>query len=288
MMIGNRERWISELSRHLDDFSRWFNLAATNESLDVRVDPASVIRWISTHSDRDLNGIYRAFTAFQVDEHAIRDAVDIISRSVRNQSRSGIASVCQRNQQGTAMMTLFAIPIHYLANGCRYAPYFLTGHLNLDRDQTQASFYQFMLLYGNIEVVTTERTIASERGKTSSVWDNAAGVVEKLSSSDPTISPNASLAEHVVAKHLLDGTCNHVELYRRRVQGFGYEVMLIVDATRSAEKPPLKSKAKLPRVLTKVFDGIHPDFLSETDPSFMVGIVDSPFDVGAFDALQAW
>ncbi|MCZ7862642.1 hypothetical protein O9X98_14800 [Agrobacterium salinitolerans] len=289
---------IAEVQSHVIDFSSWFNDAALKAGLGIILDPEDVIANLKTSFLADLNSLARSIKEHGVHKEQVQTAVQAIAQTLQNPGQSGIVlGALQSGKTGTAFMTLFAAPIHYLKSKISYVPLFMTTNQNSHLSQTQRGMRAFFKLYGNITITSngesrslldyyaesgTDLATAGDETSTS-LNEYTNKIVESI---DPTRDPVDLLVKEMTVKRVPRDISGKVRSYCNRAREAGHAVMLIVDEPQyGASGQTMRKGEPVPCLLTRTFQEIDPEFFSPDSPNFMVGLSATPFDTAILSRL---
>lgn len=289
---------IAEVQSHVIDFSNWFNDAAIKAGLGISLNPEDVIANLKTSFPADLNSLARSIKEHGVHKEQVQTAVQAIAQTLQNPGQSGIVlGALQSGKTGTAFMTLFAAPIHYLKSKISYVPLFMTTNQNSHLSQTQRGMRAFFKLYGNITITSngesrslldyyaesgTDLAAAGDEA-TTSLNEYTNKIVESI---DPTRDPVDLLVKEMTVKRVPRDISGRVRSYCNRAREAGHAVMLIVDEPQyGASGQTMRKGEPVPCLLTRTFQEIDPEFFSPDSPNFMVGLSATPFDTAILSRL---
>jgi hypothetical protein len=294
----SREDQIAEVQNHVVDFSSWFNEAALMAGLGISLNPEDVLANIKTSFHADLHSLVRSIKEHGVHKEQVQTAVAAISQTLENPGQSGIVlGALQSGKTGTAFMTLFAAPIHYLKSKMTYVPLFMTTNQNSHLSQTQKGMRAFFKLYGNITITSngesrslldyyaesgTDLAAAGDENSTS-LNEYTNKIVESI---DPTKDPVDVLVKEMTVKRVPRDISGRVRSFCNRARASGHAVMLIVDEPQyGASGQTVRKGEAVPCLLTRLFQEIDPEFFSSDSPNFMVGLSATPFDTAILSRL---
>lgn len=289
---------VKELQEHIAQFSQWFNEAATNAGMGITLDPANVLKNLETAGGLRLRQLYGAVSEHRVHKEQVQTAVAAISETMRNPGSSGIVlGALQSGKTGTAFMTLFAAPVHYLKSKVSFVPLFMTTNQNSHLMQTQKAMRSFFDLYGDISIVSNgvthslldyyaqSGTELAEADDESSITlhDYTARMVDEIYPGTDIID---SIIQGMTVKRVPGEISRKVRQHCRRAKELGHGVMLIVDEPQFGASNQIKRDGtEVQCLLSRAFAEIDEDFFSPDTPNFMVGLSATPFDTASLDNL---
>ncbi|MCV9964816.1 hypothetical protein OIU34_23265 [Pararhizobium sp. BT-229] len=290
---------VAELRNHVLQFSDWFNEAAAKQRLGITLDPTAVVRHIENTLPDHVTKLYGQMTEHMVHKEQVQTAIDAIARTIAEPGKSGIVlGALQSGKTGTAFMTLFAAPVHYLKSRVTFVPLFMTTNQNSHLMQTQKAMRGFFDLYGGINIVSD--------GKTHSLIDyyqqSGADLVETQEGETeitlrgyhtrlgeemyPGSDPVEALVKGMTVKRVPGGISKKVRSYCERARDRGHGVMLIVDEPQYGASNQIKKNGdEVECLLSRLFAEVDEDFFSPDTPNFMIGLSATPFDTAYLSNL---
>ena len=294
-MRKNLDSLVLELQGHITEFTRWFNEASEQQGLGISLDASHVIEDIRTMRGYRLNQLVRAMRENGVHKEQVRTSVAAIGQTVERPGESGIIlGALQSGKTGTAFMTLFAAPIHYLKSKVSFVPLFMTTNQKSHLMQTQKSMRDFFALYGDITIQSNGESrslidyyaqsghdmVESEDAESITLHDYHEKLADEL---DYDIE---SLVAGMTVKRVPGEIAGKVRSIAKRAREKGHGVMLIVDEPQyGAAGRNRNDGEEVPCLLTRLFDEIDEDFFSPDTPNFVIGLSATPFDTSILDRL---
>jgi hypothetical protein len=298
MHIRNRTELVAELQNHVVQFSHWFNEAAVKSGMGITLDPANVVENLKTAGNLRLRELLGALTEYKVHKEQVQTAVGVIAETIANPGSSGIVlGALQSGKTGTAFMTLFAAPVHYLKSKVSYVPLFMTTNQNSHLMQTQKAMRGFFNLYGEISIVSNGLShslidyyaqsgtdLAAADDETDiTLHDYAARIVDDIYPGSDIVG---SLVQGMTVKRVPGEISKKVRLHCQRARELGHGVMLIVDEPQfGASNQIRRDGTEIQCLLSRAFAEIDEDFFSPATPNFMVGLSATPFDTASLSNL---
>lgn len=298
MSDAHRQELISALQGHVGQFTTWFNEAAARERLGVTIDPNEVIEDIGTARYRHLKVLAATWKQSGVHKEQVETAVQAIARTISNPGSSGIVlGALQSGKTGTAFMTLFAAPVHFLKTKVTYVPLFMTTNQNSHLAQTQSAMRGFFDLYGDLKIVSDGKVhslidyyaqsgsdlVPSDDENEITLNDYTDRVTEEMYPGENRIE---KIVQDMTVKRVPGEISKKVRSYCQRAREFGHGVMMIVDEPQyGASNQTVRNGQERPTLLSRAFREIDEDFFSPDTPHFMVGLSATPFDTASLDNL---
>lgn len=298
MHFKNHAALAIELQKHITMFAEWFNDAAALSGMGITLDPAKAVRQIEAAGNMRLRQLLGALSEHRVHKEQVQTAVGVIAETIANPGASGIVlGALQSGKTGTAFMTLFAAPVHYLKSKVSYVPLFMTTNQNSHLMQTQKAMRSFFDLYGEINIVSngvahslidyyaqSGSDLSEAEDETSiTLHDYTARMVDEIY---PGTDPIDSIIQGMTVKRVPGEISRKVRQHCQRARELGHGVMLIVDEPQfGASNQIRRDGTEVQCLLSRAFAEIDEDFFSPLTPNFMVGLSATPFDTASLDNL---
>jgi hypothetical protein len=287
-----------EIRKHILDFTKWFNEEAESAGLGITLDPTRVLTDLKGALGERIWELYGNLTEFRVHREQVQTAVAAIAKTIENPGSSGIVlGALQSGKTGTAFMSLFAAPVHYLKTKVTYVPLFMTTNQKSHLMQTQNAMRGFFKLYGSLSIVSDGKSRSlidyyAESGANLSPADDdreitLQGYTRKLSEEMyPGTDPIRAIVQGMTVKRVASDISKRVRTYCERARERGHAVMLIVDEPQYGASDRIGKKGReTPCLLSRGFQTIDEDFFSSDTPHFMIGLSATPYDTANLENL---
>jgi hypothetical protein len=299
MTVSNTQALGNDIQLHIRQFTEWFNEAASERKLGITLDASAVLKRIEHSLPDELRELWGRMAEDKVHKEQVQTAVEAIALTIEEPGRSGIVlGALQSGKTGSAFMSLFAAPVHYLKTRVTYVPLFVTTNQTSHMVQTQKAMRSFFELYGRISIVSDGNSRSLIDYYSESGNDLAETPAEEneitLHGYHTRISdemyPGTNIVDSVVkgitVKRVPGGIAKKVASYCQRARERGHAVMLIVDEPQyGASNTRKKDGTEVECLLSRLFKEVDPDFFSPDSPHFMIGLSATPFDSAGISNL---
>ncbi len=294
-----KDELVAELQNHVIQFSQWFNEAAARVDMGIRLDADEVVENLRTSGRTKLRQLAGALAEYSVHKEQVQTAVGVIAETLANPGSSGIVlGALQSGKTGTAFMTLFAAPVHYLKSRMSYVPLFMTTNQNSHLMQTQNAMRGFFNLYGDIKIISNgvthslidyyaqagnDLTEVDDDTNETSLHDYTAALVDGLYPGTDIVD---TVVQGMTVKRVPGEISKKIRNHCRRARELGQAIMLIVDEPQFGASNTISRNGKETQcLLSRAFAEINEEFFSPETPDFMVGLSATPFDTANLDNL---